>query len=936
MTLKVASYNCRGLPRHPSRLFERPCLSSILNDSDVDIICLQETWLAQQDLPVLKTLHNNYNGMGCTSISYEDGLIHGHPPGGVAILWKTSLENCINIIETHHSWFCCVQINCEAKSHIVICIYMPYEKRDHEELYLQNLGILCAFIDDLNCTSVQIIGDWNADSTNDKSLFGALVKDFCNENDFIISDSVILPPRSFSFVSDVWSTTSMLDHCVSSHDAHAAIECIQLGYNLSHGDHIPLFMNIKFDKLPMIDRNQSNNLAPKLRWNSLSTHLTNNYGAMTERMLSDLTLPHDAILCKDVCCNNIHHRESITKLYDDIKQVLLTCSSHLFHQFHGAERSRPGWCDYAKDYYDSAREFFVLWCDFGKPRQGPIYEMMKSSRARSKRAIRFIKRHQEDLRSESLARNLSSGNPNKFWSEIKKLNNSKISLPDSIDEARGAADITDFWKRQYYDLFNCLNRGRTETYEVSYSEDILVSITEIDDVLKGLKLGKSCGLDGIYSEHIVYASRRLRTLLALCFSAFFIHGTLPESMLDVILVPVIKDRSKKISCKDNYRPIALASVMSKVVELILLRRAQSWLSTECNQFGFKPEHGTDMCIYAIKEIIDRYQCLNGNVFMSFLDASKAFDRVSHTVLFNKLIDRGVPGYVIRILECWYNNQNMCVRWGGNLSEKFTVSNGVRQGGILSPYLFNIYMDDLSKLLNKIYAGCSVNGIIHNNLMYADDLVLFASSATALQSLLDKTYDYGCTHDINFNSKKSAILIVKNSYIKNIQSPKFCIGKESINEVDSLCYLGHILSSSGSDNDDLIRQCRKLYVQSNILARKFHMCSNDVKKLLFRSFCYPLYTSQLWRTFNQCKYYKLKVAYNNAFRSLMGYPRWCSASAMFVSEGILSFTELLRKFAYSFRNRLENSKNNIIRNIMTSDYWRFSKMRQHWHTILEAP
>ena len=94
-----------------------------------------------------------------------------------------------------------------------------------------------------------------------------------------------------------------------------------------------------------------------------------------------------------------------------------------------------------------------------------------------------------------------------------------------------------------------------------------------------------------------------------------------------------------------------------------------------------------MCIYSLKEIIGSYSRLNGCVFSCFLDASKAFDRVKHSMLFTKLLRPGAPGYIVRLLMFWYAHQTMCVRWGGSVSYKFTVSNGVRQGGILSPFLF---------------------------------------------------------------------------------------------------------------------------------------------------------------------------------------------------------------------------------------------------------
>ena len=140
----------------------------------------------------------------------------------------------------------------------------------------------------------------------------------------------------------------------------------------------------------------------------------------------------------------------------------------------------------------------------------------------------------------------------------------------------------------------------------------------------------------------------------------------------------------------------------------------------------------DTCIYVLKEAVDFYVSQQSSVYLCFLDASKAFDRVNHSILFDKLLKRGVPGYLVRILSYWYSNQKMSIRWGSIMSEAFNVSNGVRQGGILSPYLFNIYMDDLSYKLKKKYAGCKIANMIINHLFYADDLVLMCPSHRGLQ------------------------------------------------------------------------------------------------------------------------------------------------------------------------------------------------------------
>ena len=111
-------------------------------------------------------------------------------------------------------------------------------------------------------------------------------------------------------------------------------------------------------------------------------------------------------------------------------------------------------------------------------------------------------------------------------------------------------------------------------------------------------------------------------------------------------------------------------MFSKIIEVIILGRIEIFLDTNLNQFGFKKKHGTDQCIYVLKEIIDLCQTLNGSVFICFLDASKAFDRVNHRPLFKNLSESGVLVYILRILIYWYHNQTTCIRWGDLLSTKF--------------------------------------------------------------------------------------------------------------------------------------------------------------------------------------------------------------------------------------------------------------------------
>ena len=444
--------------------------------------------------------------------------------------------------------------------------------------------------------------------------------------------------------------------------------------------------------------------------------------------------------------------------------------------------------DYAADLHQAARECFLLWRDSGKPRHGYIFDLMTRSRARFKYELKGIKRKEDNLRRDALANKLLHFTPDKFWEEIRLMNCAKATLPCSVDGVSGANNIVEMWRKHFQDLFNCLsNNGNDVNVSVEFSHDMIVSSYDVARAIMKLDTNKSCGLDSIYAEHLKHASDRLSTLLAMCFTAMFIHGHLPDSMMSVVLIPIIKDKTGKINSRDNYRPIALASVVSKVLEIIMLDRLTDAMITEANQFGFKKKLGTDSCIYVLKEIVDKYKCLNGSVFMCFLDASKAFDRVNHTILFRKLSERGAPSYIVRILAYWYGTQTMCVSWGGITSSMITVSNGVRQGCILSSYLFNVYMDGLSVALNKAHVGCLLGESIVNHLMYADDLVLICPSSAGMRLLLRLCDKYGIDHDIKYNSKKSATMILRNNALKNVTFSPFEINGETISEVAECKY-----------------------------------------------------------------------------------------------------------------------------------------------------
>ena len=140
----------------------------------------------------------------------------------------------------------------------------------------------------------------------------------------------------------------------------------------------------------------------------------------------------------------------------------------------------------------------------------------------------------------------------------------------------------------------------------------------------------------------------------------------------------------------------------------------------------------------LQKTVNYYRQHGSHVFACFIDFNKAFDNVDYWLLFCKLVDNNFSSSCVaatRLLAYWYSRQQMFVRWQNAVSASFSVANGVRQDGILSPFLFRFYICDLIDKITKMNVGCLFAGRSINLLAYADDMVLLAPSWRALQSLL---------------------------------------------------------------------------------------------------------------------------------------------------------------------------------------------------------
>ena len=161
-----------------------------------------------------------------------------------------------------------------------------------------------------------------------------------------------------------------------------------------------------------------------------------------------------------------------------------------------------------------------------------------------------------------------------------------------------------------------------------------------------------------------------------------------------LVVSIIKDKFGDTCSSSNFRSIALSSLLLKIFDWILIFLFDNGIKIDELQFGFQRKTSTTMCTWLAVETIDYFLRNGSEVFTCIMDMSKAFGKVQISKLFWKIIDKGIPTIYFRLLLVMYRNQRANVSWNSLVSHVFPINNGVKQGAVLPPILYCIYIDDL--------------------------------------------------------------------------------------------------------------------------------------------------------------------------------------------------------------------------------------------------
>ena len=849
----------------------------------------------------------------------SSGVLRGRPFGGVSICWSEDLNHVITPLTKYkHKRIVAADMKLIDGNVLFISVYMPFlssrnRARSITETY-ETIATIETIINDHPQHTFVIGGDLNTELSG-SSPFDTLWNNFAVKYQFAYCSNLHGPP-GYTYHHATLGQRKLNDHFLVSQKILNEGKCkdhkiLDDGENPS--DHLPITMSMIVE----VQRNdQEQNPEPEreamLKWTKVNANDRSVYAERLNISLLSRVSQFDAVACGTDCrCDQVACKEWIQREYCEIVDCIKDADSGLPRHRKGKEKD--WWTRELTELKSQSVEIQNLWVDEGRPPHGPTQRERLRVRAAYRQAIKKAKNAPKQVAWNQLHAALEVSDSTNFWKSWKTLHSkNSSSFAPVVDGCSSKQTIANAFGKCFQNNSVPNNKSKVEEldrkFATKYSEfsrnqsnnsQYSVSLKTVIDAICGMKSGKCADSNGFSAEHFHNAPLILLKRLTFLFTKMLKHGFVPSEFKFGFMIPLVKDVQGNHSDVANYRGITISPIISKIFEHVLKIMFGDHLTTSTLQFGYKSKSATNHALFCLKQTVDYYINNGSRVYCSFLDASKAFDRLVHSGLFIKLIERNVPKVFLDIIIVWHDGLYCQVRWDNHYSNWFPVSAGVRQGGVLSAVLYSIYVNDLIHILQTSGIGCYFLNRFAAAFFYADDMAVIAPSIKGLQKMLDLCHLYCLEWDIKLNAQKS-----KNMFFGKGPTPTYTtkLDGQLIAWESKVVYLGITLKSGSSFNCCVKEKLGKFYRSLNSILRIEGYADEMVTLRLLEAQSLPIlmYGMEVIHVTNVDDKRQLRVAYNAIYRKIFDYTR---------RESVTNLQHALRRSTWE--ERCEKQKNSFL-------------------------
>ena len=440
-----------------------------------------------------------------------------------------------------------------------------------------------------------------------------------------------------------------------------------------------------------------------------------------------------------------------------------------------------------------------------------------------------------------------------------------------------------------------------------------VSLKEIEKLIQGLQPKSSSGFDNLSNRMLKKERITFSRLLLPLINESLTLGNFPEALKIAKVIPIHKKGDKRNL--NNYRPISLLPVLSKVFEKVLNNQLNARLEgmniVDDNQYGFRSGHGTDDAITKFVDEIEKELTKNKHVCSIYIDVSKAFDSCDHSIMLKKLQKIGLTGTSLKIMESYLKDRTQEVWVGKQCGGRFKINIGVGQGTVLGPTLFKIYIIDMYRSTNLF------------NMRFADDTSLIGAGKNKedtedkINYELEKLYKWFCSNRLTLHPDKSRYIIHTKDKLINLKLGNKNIMRCGYNmQEEGVKLLGVIIDENLDWKLQTKHVTKKIGKGNYLLWRYKKQLTTNMKKTLYESFvrCHITYCNTVWGAKKSREKTDLIKLQKRIWRKIDG--RKMHTEKRLKEHGILKFQDELRlaecKIIWRWdKNKIPKGLSNII-------------------------